>query len=1149
MTKKYYSFLLSLLLSITAFAQSGKTLAGRSVWTSDPFLQKAFIENVGQFSDIGDQPGDAIRYSVSNDGVDIYFTPTGVLYRHKELEKAEQGLFRKEEEERELVVRSQFLFMGWEGANPGVVLAASDAVYNYFTYPDLNDKSGRSTLIAKAYKKLVYRNIYPNIDIEFIVPENKKGIKYNVVLHPGADVSQLKMKYSGARSVKKDSEGNIRIQSTFGEFVDHAPQSFYESGKPLATSFTLNANTVSFQLPTTNNKQQTIIIDPWTTTPTFSGTNRAYDVEFDLKGNVYIYGGSSPWQLIKLDNAGVIQWTFTTTNLGSYYGDFSVDGKKSIAYMTEGFSVAGAKAVKVNAAGTLMATFPGNSQQQEMWRMSFSNCTGQAVIAGGGVNNANQAFVLDSNMVNMTPVNILGASGAGHDIALCTIDNDTNYYMVSARSQSDPNNFNNTLVKGPAKTLIPLTFNVPSGHNFVEINSVNYVNGFTGTANGFNGIAASKNFLYTYDGGLIKKWNKYTGAFISSFSVSSTFFSWGGTAADDCDNVYIGFMDSVKIYDSNFALLSATKVQNTVYDIRIGIGNLLYACGNGFVTEIPIIGTSCNKLTLSVTSSPKCAQVGYANVTVTSGGNGSYFYTWNPGGGTTQTVSGLGNGIYTVTVTENSCSPKLQTATVQIQLGSGNVPNAYVTSSSNISCFGASTGSATGSASGGKPAYTYNWSPGSQTSISATGLSAGLYTLTVTDSSGCQNTQTVNITQAPAILLNTNSNSTVCGNNNGSASASASGGTGTLSYSWSPGGSTSGSISNLSAGIYTITITDGNGCKKSAAVTIQSNGGSIVSLSGVSNVLCSGQANGSATASGSTGTSPYTYSWSTGATTAGATGLSAGIYTVTVTDATGCSSSKTVQISEPTALTLTGTGDTGCEGETLNLNAIANGGTGNITYTWNPGGQTGSAISVTPTSTTTYTVTATDANGCTKTFTVTATVLPKPTASFTANPTSGQPPLLVTFTNTSSGGVSYSWTFGDGGSANTQNATHTYVSNGTYIVKLVVTGSNGCKDSITVTIMAQVESSIIAPNVFSPNGDGYNDLFTFWTMGIRELCFEVYDRWGLKMSEVCDVNGGWDGKAASGKDAPEGTYYYILKATGFDDKQYDLTGFLLLLRK
>ena len=140
-------------------------------WTKNPFNQKVFIENKSQFDGRNNLPNSTILFGVRNDGIQIYFTPKGLTFRHDEFvemteaekEKAEKS-GSKMEPEMMRKRKTDCISMEWKNANPDVQVVAENEVSNYFTYGDLRDKSGKTSIKALAYKKIIYKNLYPNID-------------------------------------------------------------------------------------------------------------------------------------------------------------------------------------------------------------------------------------------------------------------------------------------------------------------------------------------------------------------------------------------------------------------------------------------------------------------------------------------------------------------------------------------------------------------------------------------------------------------------------------------------------------------------------------------------------------------------------------------------------------------------------------------------------------------------------------------------------------------------------------------------------------------------------------------------------------------------------------------------------------------------
>ena len=267
-------------------------------------------------------------------------------------------------------------------------------------------------------------------------------------------------------------------------------------------------------------------------------------------------------------------------------------------------------------------------------------------------------------------------------------------------------------------------------------------------------------------------------------------------------------------------------------------------------------------------------------------------------GATTAAVSSLAAGTYTVTITDaNGCTNSNSTTVTQ--------PAALVAASSvssAISGNGLSDGQITASATGGTTPYTYAWNDG-QTTATATGLSAGTYTVTLSDANGCTDTSSTTLSGPAALIASASTSSHVSCNGlaDGAATASASGGSGAYTYAWS-NAATTASISSLAAGTYTVTITDNNGITDTASTVVTQPNALVAATVANSNASCNGSSDAGATASATGGTTPYTYSWNTGATTAAVSSLSAGTYTVTVTDNNGCSNNASVTLTQPTAV-------------------------------------------------------------------------------------------------------------------------------------------------------------------------------------------------------------------------------------------------------
>jgi hypothetical protein len=270
-----------------------------------------------------------------------------------------------------------------------------------------------------------------------------------------------------------------------------------------------------------------------------------------------------------------------------------------------------------------------------------------------------------------------------------------------------------------------------------------------------------------------------------------------------------------------------------------------------------------------------------------TGGVPPYTYLWAPGGATTQDLSGATAGLHSVTVKD------VNNRTVS---GSWTItqPTALALSQTHVNelCNGGSTGSIDLTVTGGTGTYTYLWAPGGATTQDLAGLAAGDYSVTVTDGNGCTaSLGPISITQsAPFVLSSTHVNVLCNGGSTGSIDLTVTGGTGTYTYLWSPGGATTQDLAGLAAGDYTVTVTDGNGCSASLG-PISVTQPAALALGESHTTTCLGSPDGSITLTVSGGTASYTYLWSNGATTQNLTGLVAGSYSVTVTDAHNCTAS------------------------------------------------------------------------------------------------------------------------------------------------------------------------------------------------------------------------------------------------------------------
>ncbi len=475
---------------------------------------------------------------------------------------------------------------------------------------------------------------------------------------------------------------------------------------------------------------------------------------------------------------------------------------------------------------------------------------------------------------------------------------------------------------------------------------------------------------------------------------------------------------------------------------------------------------------------------GAATVSAT-GGTAPYSYSWSPSGGTSATATGLTAGTYVCTITDASSGTTTASATIT----QPTTPLALTPASqTNIGCNAGSTGAATvNAATGGTAPYTYNWTPGNPTgdgTTSVSGLTAGTWTCTVTDANGCTKSQNFTVTQPTSLSLNpaSQTNITCNGGSNGAAAVNvAVGGTAPYTYNWTPGNPTGDgttSVTGLTSGTWTCTVTDANGCTKSQNFTVTQPTTLNLTAASQTNIACNGGSTGAAAVNVATGgTAPYTYNWTpgnpTGDGTTSITGLSAGTWTCTVTDANGCTTAQSFTVTQPTALSAAVVVDSNvsCGGNADGgLTASAVGGTAPYTYLWSNSATTATIVGVTAG---TYNVTITDANGCTANASGTVTQQSTLVATATLQNVScfggsdGSIDLTVT-------GGKTPYTFDWGTSITTEDRTG--LAKGVYTV--LITDSAGCTLSKTYNIIQPSKlviaggSSLIYDEVFT-NGTNY----------------------------------------------------------------------------
>lgn len=436
-----------------------------------------------------------------------------------------------------------------------------------------------------------------------------------------------------------------------------------------------------------------------------------------------------------------------------------------------------------------------------------------------------------------------------------------------------------------------------------------------------------------------------------------------------------------------------------------------------------VLITSLYGLTISQTSTILCNGLSTAALSATiNGGTGPYSYTWSPSGGNATTASSLPAGVYTLTARDANTNTTSATYTVT-------QPSALTTSISaqtNVSCFGGSNGAGTILVSGGTPGYSYTWSPSGGNSASASGLTAGNYSVAIKDANNCTTSRTFTITQPAAIALTASANNpTLCSGGGVILTAS-----GANTYVWNNGIPNGLAFVPNSSGTFIVTGTNTlTSCTGTAAVSVTVYPTPLISVAG--GTICSGNS----FVINASGTTSYIYS--SGSATVSPLNTTA--YTVIGVSLQNClSAASTITVSVNASPTISVNSATICNGGSANLTA-----NGANTYTW-VAGPSSASYSVNPSSTAVYTVNGTS-NACVNSTTVMVSVNPLPLVSVN----SGSICSGNNFTIVPSGAATY--TFSGGSAIVNPNANTSYSVTGT--------SSLGCTSTLVAISFVNVNTN------------------------------------------------------------------------------------------
>lgn len=976
---------------------------------------ETFIENVGQYGNTvsGYENMDTVLFGYEGFGMPILFTSKGLIHLQRKIEKIskeeEEKLERQGVQEEEIELKKNItdrtITMEWLGANSDVEIIKKNKSSSYFTYGMLIKK-------AYGYEEIIYKNLYNGIDVIYnFKGTNGENLKYAIILKPGADISQIKLKYSGdVRSIEKNREADIIINSSINGIKETAPVSFYTASKEkINFVYSIDNNIVTFKAETPIDNTKEITIDPFiSTTTNLSGTNigKAKDIDFDYAGNVYITGGGSgnTCQLAKYNSNGVLQWTFNGSIstpswvYGQNYGGAIVEKSSGDIYVGQGITFSGFRVIKLTTAGVYDNFITiANPNFRENWKM-YWNCNNgvpEILIAGGGVTSNINLGKFSPPSPNVTSLNITGLSSIGQDIVDFTFDPETNsLYSLFVSNGGDPaiNNriFKNNTPYGSAT----LAWNVLTGFNsFFEYNNRPYL---VDNDNSANVLSLNPSYLYYWDGANLKAFNKTNGASVgTTLTITNSPRMQGGIFADGCNNVFVGSTNgTIKVYNFNGTVFNDTPPDITltgfttksVYDIVYDEPRkLLYVCGDGFVASVNVSAYCSNSNTFfSLNLLPNCNSLSVAASLTPAVPVGStvtftlYNGTTQIASNTTGNFNGLASGInYNIIATVNAtCSGTQISASFQLPSPSVTTTVVNETCSSN-------NGQITAVGSGSTAPYTYSINGINFISSGIfSSLAAGTYNITVKDANGCTKTVSVIVlgTNGSSYTFTIASTNTSCGNNNGSITIATSGGIPAFQFSIDNGANyqLSNTFPNLAGAAYQIRVKDASGCVSGSNVVniIGSTRPTVVAIALGSSC---GPPQGTITATGSGGSLPYSFSIDGGLTyqtTNVFNNVIGGSYTVTIKDVNNCTNtSALLQITNIPSPDVVAT-STKATCSLANGSITATGLAGQAPYSFSINGgvtyQTGNTFNNLLAGN--YNIMVKDANGCTKSSTTISVV-------------------------------------------------------------------------------------------------------------------------------------------------------------------------------
>ncbi len=1072
-----------------------------------------FIENKGQIPST--ESNTTVLYYFETPDFNCYVTNHGLTYIFRE--RISKNAIREDYPDSSTTIKFSRTDMVLKGASIGTSNAynknPNTHYYNYL----IGSNSENWHENVHSYNEIIFINIYPGIDwVIKTVASEKNKIKYEFIVHPGADYKLIKMFFNGNSKIRLNEEKNFSIVTSLGQITESAPVSFIESTKQQVNSeFVYENEELIFKIDNFSHNQ-TLVIDPTLTWSTYYGGSSA-EVEFDIctdtSGNVYVVGISQSNNfftlttgnfydntltffqdafITKFDNNGVLLWSTyiggnaSTDIVHSVVADqnnniFIVGRTASTDFPTFDNTIGYYKAAMSGFDDLVFAKFDNNGAM--LWSTYFGGANLWDYPRRLTIDSQGNLFATGKTASNDFPVLNNGTyfdatiGTTGDDAFIVKFDNNGTQLWATYFGGDDGDEGADVAID--SQDNLYLTGNTGST-NFPVQNTTSVGTYYVGAYN--NGIDAfiSK---FTNNGTLL--WSTYFGGtgydvclgigidgldnlFIEGYTSSTNFpvlssgYFFDGTNPNNQIKFFfskfdnIGTMQWSTYYGSNVAMTARNGGEVIAQKVHIDNCNNAYICGITNAPDIPFRDPGCGAY----------FDNSHLNATATAE---SFFARFSNKGELTWST-------YFFSTTFNDFAGFFAIDK------NDNIFYTNQARSNDVTMVNPGSTYHQGNLNGFSDFILAKFSPQPITA-----------SVTKNDIHGCV---------CNGKLL---AGPTVCGQT-------------PTNYLWS-NGSTTDSLTNLCTGIYSVTITDA-ACKRDTVNNIIVDSLSVnsptLSVGTFTNVSCPGGANGIIFLTVSGGNGALNYVWQPVAgTSALASNLTAGTYSCIVTDSLMCRDTILQVLLQPNSFTVTSTSIDDTCNSSIGVASLANvaGGTGPYTYSWLNGSVTVSTSSL---SSGVHGYTVTDSKGCTYVNSVTVN-------------NSGSSPSVnagpdVTITRGSSvqlsaaGASNYNWSPGAGLSCtNCSSPIANPVITTTYVVSIIDVYGCSAYDTLVITVNDSISNlscseGLFVPNVFSPNGDGENDeLKLFGAASMKILSFIIYDRWGEKVFETTDVKGVWNG--------------------------------------